>query len=370
MRTLGIIVATVLAAGVLGSASAQTISFTVDCSKGQAIGAALQRGDARKPLLLMIRGTCNESVSIDRGDVTLRGQPGGGATVSGPSSTIDTIVILDDTVNIEDLTVTGGNNGIRLQGPFYAGVRNVHVRNTAGNGILVRAGDIAIDSSTVEYAAGSGVMLSRGASARIVNSSFRYSHMSGITADNNSTVGMNGGTVSNSEGHGITVGNGSQGNVSNVEIFGNTTGFQVSASQASLGGGNFIHHNREHGVLAQAGSVVGVDNNTIADNGQIGVFGYLGSTVVMHGNEITDNTGTGVACRTHGTLQIGGAHITRNSDHGVVVQLRSTLILEEPRTDGSGNYGWVDLWCGDKESSVDLGSNFSGTVSDTCTGFD
>ncbi len=279
-------------------------------------------------------------------------------------------MILKDTVNIEDLTVTGGNNGIRLQGPFYAGVRNVHVRNTAGNGILVRAGDIAIESSTVEYAGGSGLMLSRGASARIVNSGFRYSHCAGITADNNSTVGMNGGTVSNSEGHGITVGNGSQGNVSNVEIFGNATGFQVSASQASLGGGNFIHHNREHGVLAQAGSVVGVDNNTIADNAQIGVFGYLGSTVVMHGNEITDNTGTGVACRTDCTLQIGGAHITRNGDHGVVVQLRSTLILEEPTTDASGNYGWVDLWCGDKESSVDLGSNFTGTVSDTCTGFD
>jgi len=364
-------VTTLMATAMLGSASANTISFTVDCSKGQTIGAALQRGDARKPLQLMIRGTCNESVSIDRDDVTLRGQPGTGATVSGPDPATDTIVILKDTVNIEDLTVTGGFNGIRLQGPFYAGVKNVLVRNTASNGIIVRAGDIAIENSTVEYAGGSGLVLGRGASARIFNNShFRYSHLSGITADNNSTLGMNGGTVSNSEGHGINVGNGSQGNVSNVEIFGNTTGFVVSASQASLGGGNFIHHNREHGVLAQAGSVVGVDNNTIADNGQMGVFGYLGSTVVMHGNEITDNTGTGVACRTDCTLQIGGAHITRNGDHGVVVQLRSTLILEEPRTDGSGNYGWVDLWCGDKESSVDLGSNFSGTVSDTCTGFD
>jgi len=370
MRTLGIIVATVLAAGVLGSASAQTISFTVDCSKGQTIGAALQRGDARKPLQLMIRGTCNESVSINRGDVTLRGQPGGRATVSGPSPTTDTIVILDDTVNIEDLTVTGGNNGIRLQGPFYAGVRNVLVQNTAGNGILVRAGDIAIEDSTVEYAGGSGLMLSRGASARIFNDShFRNSHFAGITAQNNSTLGMDGGTVSHNEGHGITVDNGSQGNISNVEIFGNATGILVSASQASVGGGNFIHHNREHGVLAQAGAVLGVNGTKVQHNGQIGVFGYLGTTVVMGGNEITANGESGVFCLNDCTLQISGDRINGNAHHGVGVQRRSTLIVLEPETDASGNT-WVDLWCGDKESSVDLGANFMGTVSDTCTGFD
>jgi hypothetical protein len=29
----------------------------------------------------------------------------------------------------------------------------------------------------------------------------------------------------------------------------------------------------------------------------------------------------------------------------------------------------VDLWCGDRESSVDLGANFTGTVDPACTGF-
>jgi hypothetical protein len=363
-------VTTLMATAMIGSASANTISFTVDCSKGQTIGAALQRGDARKPLLLMIRGTCNESVSIDRGDVTLRGQPGGGATVSGPSSTIDTIVILDDTVNIEDLTVTGGFNGIRLQGPFYAGVKNVLVRNTASNGIIVRAGDIAIENSTVEYAGGSGLVLGRGASARIFNNShFRYSHFNGIFAQSNSTVGMNGGTVSDNEGHGINVDYGSDGTVNNVEIFNNATGILVSTSRATVGGGSFIHHNREHGVLASAGAVLGVNGTKVQHNGQIGVFGYLGATVVMGGNEITDNGGTGVFCMNDCTLQISGDRITRNAETGVSVQRRSTLIVLEPPTDASGN-NWVDLWCGDKESSVDLGSNFTGTVDPACTGFD
>ena len=42
MRKLGIIAATVLAAGAIGSASAQTITYTVDCSKGQTIWSAIE----------------------------------------------------------------------------------------------------------------------------------------------------------------------------------------------------------------------------------------------------------------------------------------------------------------------------------------
>jgi len=273
-------------------------------------------------------------------------------------------------VNIEDLTVTGGFNGIRLQGPFYAGVKNVLVRNTASNGIIVRAGDIAIENSTVEYAGGSGLVLGRAASARIFNNShFRNSHFAGIYAQNNSTFTVNGGTVSDNEGHGITVDYGSDGTINNVEIFNNVTGILVSTSHASVGGGNFIHDNREHGVLAQAGAVLGVNGTRVKHNGQIGVFGYLGATVVMGGNEITDNGESGVFCLNDCTLQISGDRINGNAHHGVGVQRRSTLIVLEPQTDASGN-NWVDLWCGDNESSVDLGSNFTGTVDPACTGFD
>lgn len=361
---------TLIAVGSLPTASAQTLTVTVDCNRGQTIAHALKQGDSRKPLVVIVRGTCNEHVSISRDDVTLRGQPGTGATINGPIPTTDTIVILKDTVNIEDLGVTGGFNGIRLQGPSYAGVKNVLVHNTANNGIIVRAGDIAIENSTVEFAGGSGLVLGRAASARIFNNShFRYSHFAGIYAQNNSTFTVNGGTVHDNEGHGINVDYGSDGTINNVEIFNNATGILVSTSHASVGGGNFIHDNREHGVLAQAGAVLGVNGSSIERNGETGVFGYLGATVVMGGNVITDNGVSGVFCLNDCTLQISGERITRNGQTGVSVQRRSTLIVLEPETDASGNFG-VDLWCGDRESSVDLGSNFNGTVDPACTGFD
>ena len=361
---------TLITVGLLPTASAQSLTVTVDCNRGQTIANALRQGDSRKPLVVVVRGTCNEHVSINRDDVTLRGQPGTGATVNGPNATTDTIVILKDAVNIEDLTVTGGYNGIRLQGPSYAGVKNVFVRNTAFNGIIVRAGDIAIESSTVEYAGGSGLVLGRGGSARIFNNShFRYSHFNGIFAQNNSIVGMNGGTVSDNEGHGINVDYGSDGTINNVEIFNNATGVLVSTSRATVGGGNNIHHNREHGVLAQAGAVLGVNGTKVQHNGKVGVLGYLGATVVMNRNVITENGESGVFCLNDCTLQVTSDRITGNAHHGIGVQRRSTLIVLEPVTDASGN-NWVDLWCGDKESSVDLGSSFIGTVDPACTGFD
>ena len=49
MRKLGIVAATVLAAGAIGSASAQTITYTVDCAKGQTIAGAIARADSRSP---------------------------------------------------------------------------------------------------------------------------------------------------------------------------------------------------------------------------------------------------------------------------------------------------------------------------------
>lgn len=373
MRRTVLATLTVLTAiGMLPTASAQSNTFAVDCNRGQTITQALRQGDSRKPLVVLVRGTCNEHVSISRDDVTLRGEPGTEPTVNGPDSARDTIVISKDTVNIEDLTVTGGFNGIRLQGPFFAGVRRVLVRNTANNGILLRAGDMELVDTTVENAGASGLVLGRAASVRVVNSHFRYSHFMGIYAQNNSTLTINGGTVSDNEGHGISVDYGSDGTISNVEIFNNFTGIMVSTGHATVDGGNNVHHNRQHGVVAQAGAVLGLNGSKVMQNAQIGVLGYLGATVVMNSNEIVGNGESGVFCLNDCTLQVTSDRITGNGHHGIGVQRRSTLIdlgpIEEP-TDASGNT-WVDLWCGDKESSVDLGSNFNGTVDSACTGFD
>jgi parallel beta-helix repeat protein len=373
-----LVAAALLAVGMVSSASAQAISFTVDCARGQSIGQALERGDARKLLLVIVRGTCSESVAINREDVTLRGDPQVGGTLIGTPGR-DTVLISASRVNIEDLDIVGGNIGIRLQGPFYAGVRNSSVRDTNGNGILVRAGDIAISGTTVDGAGNSGLALHRGASARVVNSRFLNSQYAGVFANSNSTADVSGSEITGNGSHGAQFEGSSHGTLTSNQISGNAeSGIVVSESQATIAE-NTIIANGAHGVLAQAAATVGMNGNTITGNGGDGVSGYLGPTLVLYPNDISWNMANGVFCMANCTMQIDGGTITGNGEVGVAVMMASRVIFAGPEiTAGAGNQSWVDLWCGDKESSVDGaegltvsgGVFFAGRISDTCTGFD
>lgn len=374
-----LIAAALLAVAAAGSASAQAIKFTVDCSKGQTIGAALQRGDSRKPLDILVRGTCNEYVTITRDDVTLRGEGAAASIVNGPGSAAPAIAIRGQRIFLDGLTVTGGAQGVIVSGPFVATLSNLVVRNPAtGNAVVVRGGaDASINSCTLMQAV-NGLQVNRGGSARVFgNSEIRENSGSGIRADLDSAVNVSGPTkILDNGAHGIQLETGSTGIISNSEIAGNANGVLVSASRASIGGGNQIRDNRENGVLAGAGATVTVTDNTIVNNSHNGIAGHLGSTLVLRGNEIAFNGETGVYCRAVCTLQVAGASIHDNAHHAVLVMLGSRSIFQSPMTTTGGN-GWEDLWCGDSETSVDGvdglsvdgGDFFDGSVSPLCTGF-
>jgi hypothetical protein len=355
MKRTFLMTAALLAAGFAGSVSAQTITYTVDCSKGQTIGAALQRGDARKPLTLLVRGTCNEYVAISRDDVTLKGVPPGGA-VNGPGTVAPAINIQATRVYMEDLLVTGGGNGVLVGGPFLASMTNVVVDSPAGgNAVLVRGGgDLGVSGGVLMHAS-NGLQLGRGGSARVYgNAEIRENAGSGIYAGGNSTLVVAAGTKILDNGqNGVQLEESSQGNLVGSEISGN-----------------------RNGVLAQNGATAVMTNNSIMNNDSNGVAGFLGSTLVLRGNEIAHNGETGVYCRADCTLQLAGANIHDNMHHAVLVMFGSRAIFQPPMTVAAGN-GWEDLWCGDSETSVDGveglsvdgGVFFSGSVSPNCTGF-
>ena len=374
-----LIAAALLAVAAAGSASAQAIKFTVDCSKGQTIGAALQRGDARKPLDVLVRGTCNEYVMIARDDVTLHGEGAEFSVVNGPGSAAPAIMIQGQRTFLDGLTVTGGAGGVIVSGPFVASLSNLVVRNPAtGNAVVVRGGGDASITSCTMMKAVNGLGVARGGSARVLgNSEMRENSASGIRADLNSAVNVGGSTkILDNGAHGIQLETGSTAIVSNSEIARNANGVVVTASRASIGAGNQIHDNREHGVLAQVDATVTVTDNTIVNNNYNGVFGYSGSTLELRGNEIAFNGQSGVYCRAFCKMQIAGASIHDNAHHAVLVMFGSRSIFQPPMTTTGGN-GWEDLWCGDSETSVDGvdglswdGADFfDGSVSPLCTGF-
>lgn len=382
----GCLLATAVAAvGLVGSASAQTATFFVDCNRGQTIASALRKGDQRQPVVVIVRGTCHEYVDIIRDGVTLRGDPDFGATISPPpmSSPPPAITVRAERTAIEKLFVTGGSNGILVAGPFVATLADVVVQAPAsGDAVLVRGGaDVTISGGTLREAS-RGLHVARGATVRLFNNAeIRENAGPGILIQANSVVSASQATIVQNGSHGVQIESGSLGSFTNCRIAQNGpgtsgAGIAVSGATASVGGNSFIEANGGDGVVAVAGSVLTVDNSTIRWNQRSGIGGYLGPTVVMHGNLVAENGGDGVYCRADCTLQIGvQARITANGSLGVSVMHGSRLILEgppvaQPAADATGNLGDWDLWCGDTESSVDGFEWFVGRVSPSCTGFD
>jgi len=349
MKTISFVTATLLATAVIGSASAQAMSYTVDCGQGQTISAALAQGDSRKPLVVNVLGVCNESVTITRDNVTLLGDPAVGATINAPSSNTDVVTVQGKGVTLENLVLTGGGlNGIRIEGAFRSVIRNCMIQGASADGIRVFVGDVRVMNSTIQGSGANGVTVNRGGSVAISGGSQINANANiGIHATGNAVVSMNGGTISDNGTNGVLLENGSQGS------FNNST----------------ISRNGTEGLLVLTGANAGIANNTISENGGDGVVGYLGTTLVLAGNVINGNTGSGVVGNAHATVQIGGATINNNMGDGIVLMLGSKLVLEGPSaTQSNGNAGF-GLWCGDDESSVnDLGVLSSDGNVD-CTGY-
>lgn len=313
-----------LTAEISHGSSANVATFSVDCSKGQTISAALERGNTAKALLVIFKGTCTEQVTIARDDVTLQGgDPERGATVAGPNPGADVIVLTGNRIRLENMTVTGGNNGIRVQGMFNVDLLEVVVMGAATNGVLVRAGEVSLTGSRVEQAGFHGLNLQRQASARVVESAFLNNHEAGIMVQQGSSVAARWSVMAENGANGIQITTGSQATVIDSSVF---------------------------------------------RNGSDGIVAYLGSILILGGGDVIFNEGSGVVGNANATLQMTEAGIGGNHGDGIVLMLGSKLILEEPNSSSSGNDNFA-LYCADDESSVnDLGLlDADGPVS--CTGY-
>jgi hypothetical protein len=359
--------------------AAPTLTWTVDCTRGQSINHALERLPGRK-LMLIIRGTCNESVLIDRDDATLKGDQAIGATVNGPSTDSAAIEIVGNRITLEGLTVTGGRDGITASGTSSVSILGSVIRNARKSGISIAGSQNAsIEGCRIERNGSSGINLDRGASATIGNSVVTANAGAGMHLGGKSSAVAGGNTFSANGSNGIELFSGSH-----AAIYGNTitangtnsaergNGVFVSLTSADIGG-NTITNNRQAGVLGDA-SILNVGGNTITGNAD-GIIANLASTLVENGDTISNNTGFGILFNSSSTGVVAGAKILFNSGDGLFLQFGSKLFLGYSTSTSGGNGGF-GLRCADAESSVvglELFSayppNGQGDVSPTCTGF-
>lgn len=376
---------------------------TVDCASGETVAKALTRGDERKSLTILIKGSCSESVVINRSDIKLAAAAPG-ATISGPDPTIDVIRVTGSRVTIDGITVTGGRNGITGDGAPGLIVQNAFVQNTGRNGITYAHGASGVvDSTLVTGNARDGVAVDA-AQGTVINSQISQNARMGVGVFNSGSARIGTDNFNNAAGNvisanawnGIHIVFGSTAVIAMNQIIGNGTstdpaalknGVNLASASADLVGGNTISGNVGTGVNLVRSSAIFGDTifglttvNTVSGNGGLGgVFGFLASSLTIRDAVITGNTGSGLALSLNSSAQIISTTIQKNvagapgTGEGIRLQLGSTLLPQTPTGSVTGNAGF-GLICSDGESSVvntgflGIGANALGGVAN-CTAF-
>src|SRR5258708_3518044 len=219
----------VLAAGPAAALAEPTMTVNVDCTAGETIAKALTLGDERKPMLVVVKGTCNDSVSIERSDVTLQGDPFVGGGVNGPDPSVDTLRVTGSRVTVDGLTVTGGRNGITGFSAAGLRVRNTTVQLSGRNGITFTSGASGVvDGCTIQLNPRDGVVIDA-AQATVVNSSVSQNARFGVLVTNGGSARLGvdnvgtgaGNTISLNGSNGVIVSLGSSAFIAMNQITGN-----------------------------------------------------------------------------------------------------------------------------------------------------
>ena len=347
------------------------VAVTVDCSAGQTITDVLQTVSG-SPLTITVSGTCDENVTITRNDVTLQGVAAGSG-ITGPDTTLDTIVIQGaQRVILDSLTVSGGHNGVNGKGSAAFTVQHSTIQNTGNNGIIVLTNSRAtIDSNTVTGSGADGITVRATSNGTITNTTVQSSTMYGVHILEGSSARI-GFTDSGTAAGNLIQGNGAAGiqviHGSSAWLYGNTV-----QNNGSLGGYEGIDIERDSAVrligLNTIDANTGPGINLIASS----LFAGKGDTnITPNTNDISNNSGGGIYAdlNSSGDLR-NGVTITNNqynpawTGYGLYLRQGSQLRLQDTGTTVSGNaQGGIFLLMG-STAQFRPGSTVSGN-----TGYD
>jgi hypothetical protein len=349
------------------------LTLTVDCSKGQTISHALQQGDERKALVLVVKGTCNENVTITRDDVRIEGASGIGATVNAADANENTITVRGARVELNGLTVTGGSDGIAAIGADLL-IQDGYVLNAAADGIRVLYGHAEIVRSVIQYSGNIGVEFIQ-ATGGAYESQIVSNSAHGMTIDKGSSVDVDGSTVGSNGGAGVWLYDNSTAVIDGCTITANGAspdagpisgvGVSVNFSHADIRNSSITDH-PYRGIVSTG--AVQLANSSVTGNGSDGVVLFLGAKLSMTGATISGNNGHGVFLIGNSSGHIMGSTIQSNTGSGIQLSGAAMLWLSEPSSTAGGNGIW-GLDCNDAESSVNDTSWLVGSVSPGCTGF-
>ena len=289
-------------------------THTVDCDAGETITSKMaqaQPGDT-----IMIAGTCNEPVVVDKDGITLDG--GGTAVIDGSGADAPVISVNGhQNVIIKGLTVQNGLHGIRLADSAVAWLEDVIAQGSRfKSGYDSGAGIVVYTSSTVAL---TGAVVANDNAGN------------GIGADTGGSVVALGNFVV--EGNRLPPvrfeanGNGGYG----ISIWANSSFSIFGADTAAFNdnGGSGAH------VSSGSSAAFGVGSAAFNNNGGSGVAVFEGSTATLYGGAINGNQGYAGLWVTRGSTVVAyNLTVENNALRGIGVYRSSHLDLYDSHISG------------------------------------
>jgi len=164
---------------------ALAVEKVIDCDKGQSIQDALDTMPAafRDTYTISFSGTCTESISIRRSNITIDGNEG-----PTPPTLVGRLTILAPNVRIQFITITGPDQGVVISQGGSAVLSNVNIVNNGAEGLHIRRNGFAlVIRSTISGNSSAGALL-EGASLEVSRSDIVGNQGPGIIVDGGSDV--------------------------------------------------------------------------------------------------------------------------------------------------------------------------------------
>ena len=263
-----------------------TRKTTVNCYSGESITTALQNYNH-----IVISGVCTENISLDGETlphrvVILEGSSSASDGITASSSASPVIDINYHVfVRVKNLTLKGGQMGLKVRRNGIALISNSIVENNSGHGIC---------------ACGTSFMLSE-------SNIIRNNSSSGIYATDNAEVAINNNTISgHSGGHSITITQGAFANIKSNIITGSSGYSAVVISRGSSA--NIVSNTIQsayNGISVQDSSHAILKYNTLNNNSKNGLYVSNNASVILaEGNTFSNNTVFGIQMHNGGSLNM------------------------------------------------------------------
>ena len=317
------------------------LDVTVNCPD-ESIGSALQQaGNRPAHVTITIYGTCKEQVVIARDNTTLHGaSPGDGIQAPSPGGIV--LALKARNIALDQLTLTGGGEGIRGSNAASFSAEAVHISGST-NGVYVEqnaAGDLY--NSTIENTY-IGVLASTGGAVRMFGGRIDANTAHGAEASFGGYIGLYDGTVlRNSQFIAVHAREGGIIDISNATVENNDFGvFAIGGGHVTISNGSIIQHNTRGGVAADGSSSIWLKGGShVSNNDGSGVGAGSSSSLVLQDVIIEHNGNDGISVGGGATARFdGGTIIQNNIGHGISLGEMSAAIFHDNTVQIVGNTG-------------------------------